>query len=111
MDRGLEMAQHPRFAIATDVAVYFCDPQNPWQRGTNQNINGLLHQYFPDGTDLSSYTRHALDHIAPQLNTRIRRKLSAFARKPLYLPKVLHSLVESTQYISILPNPGRGPFG
>ena len=74
-DRGLEMAQHHRVAIATDVAVSFCDPQSPWQRGTNENTNGLLRQYFPDGTDLSSYTQRDLDRIAMQLNTRPRKTL------------------------------------
>ena len=74
-DRGLEMAQHHRFAVATDVAVYFCDPQSPWQRGTNENTNGLLRQYFPDGTDLSVYTQKALNRIAQQLNTRPRKTL------------------------------------
>ena len=74
-DRGLEMAQHHRFSVATDVAVYFCDPQSPWQRGTNENTNGLLRQYFPDGTDLSNYTQRALNRIAQQLNTRPRKTL------------------------------------
>ncbi len=74
-DRGLEMAQHHRFAVATDVAVYFCDPQSPWQRGTNENTNGLLRQYFPDGTDLSRYTQRDLNRIAQQLNTRPRKTL------------------------------------
>jgi IS30 family transposase len=74
-DRGHEMAQHHRFAIATNVAVYFCDPQSPWQRGTNENTNGLLRQYFPDGTDLSGYTQRALDRIALELNTRPRKTL------------------------------------
>lgn len=74
-DRGLEMAQHHRFAVATDVAVYFCDPQSPWQRGTNENTNGLLRQYFPDGTDLSQFSQRALDRIARQLNTRPRKTL------------------------------------
>ena len=74
-DRGLEMAQHHRFAVATDVAVYFCDPRSPWQRGTNENTNGLLRQYFPDGTDLSAYTQRALNRIAQQLNTRPRKTL------------------------------------
>ena len=74
-DRGLEMAQHRRFAVATDVAVYFCDPQSPWQRGTNENTNGLLRQYFPDGTDLSTYSQKALNRIALQLNTRPRKTL------------------------------------
>lgn len=74
-DRGLEMAQHHRFAVATDVAVYFCDPKSPWQRGTNENTNGLLRQYFPDGTDLSTYTQRALNRVAQQLNTRPRKTL------------------------------------
>jgi IS30 family transposase len=74
-DRGLEMAQHKRFSIATDVAVYFCDPQSPWQRGTNENTNGLLRQYFPKGTDLSTFTQAKLNAIALRLNTRPRKTL------------------------------------
>lgn len=74
-DRGLEMAQHKRFTIATDVAVYFCDSQSPWQRGTNENTNGLLRQYFPKGTDLSTFTQAKLSAIALRLNTRPRKTL------------------------------------
>lgn len=74
-DRGLEMAQHHRFTVATDVAVYFCDPRSPWQRGTNENTNGLLRQYFPDGTDLSVFSQRELNRIAKQLNTRPRKTL------------------------------------
>jgi IS30 family transposase len=74
-DRGLEMAQHKRCSIATDVAVYFCDPQSPWQRGTNENTNGLLRQYFPKGTDLSTFTQAKLNAIALRLNTRPRKTL------------------------------------
>jgi len=75
-DRGKEMADHKNFTVATNVQVYFCDPRSPWQRGSNENTNGLLRQYFPRGTDLSVYSQAYLNRIALRLNQRPRKTLA-----------------------------------
>jgi IS30 family transposase len=78
-DRGKEMADHQRFSLATDIKVYFCDPQHPWQRGSNENTNGLLRQYFPKGMDLSNVHQNRLNAVAKRLNDRPRKTLSYYS--------------------------------
>jgi IS30 family transposase len=75
-DRGKEMADHTRFTLTTDIKVYFCDPHSPWQRGTNENTNGLLRQYFPKGKDISAYSQAQLNTVARKLNERPRKTLN-----------------------------------
>ncbi len=78
-DRGKEMADHQRFSLDTDVKVYFCDPQSPWQRGSNENTNGLLRQYFPKGMDLSNVHQNRLNAVARRLNERPRETLQFYS--------------------------------
>ena len=88
-DRGKEMADHKSFTVATNVQVYFCDPRSPWQRGSNENTNGLLRQYFPRGTTLSGYSQAHLNRIALRLNQRPRKTLG-FETPADRLQAVLH---------------------
>jgi IS30 family transposase len=99
-DQGAEMAQHAKLRIETGLAIFFCDPQKPWQRGTNENTNGLLRQYFPRGTDLSRHSRGDMDAVALALNSRPRKTLSW--KTPA---EALDELLDSAQCSSVATTP------
>jgi IS30 family transposase len=93
-DRGKELAAHKRFALATDIKVYFCDPHHPWQRGSNENTNGLLRQYFPKWMDLSPYSKPKLNAVARRFNGRPRNPWITSRRQSAF-SELLHPPVES----------------
>ncbi|MEV6971843.1 IS30 family transposase [Hamadaea sp. NPDC051192] len=95
-DQGIEMAQHGQISVATDLAVYFCDPHSPWQRGTNENTNGLLRQYFPKSTDLSRYTADDLATAQAELNARPRKALGFYTPAETLARKLHEGSVATT---------------
>lgn len=86
-DQGKEMSEHEELTLKTGVKVYFADPHSPWQRGINENTNGLLRQYFPKGTDLSGFTQEELDAVAWQLNTRPRKSMGWKCPAEMFTPE------------------------
>ena len=99
-DQGAEMSQHAQLRVDTGLAIYFCDPQSPWQRGTNENTNGLLRQYFPKGTDLTKHGAEDLEAVAATLNSRPRKTLGW--RTPA---EVLHELLCSVDEAGVATTP------
>ena len=96
-DQGIEMAHHTQISIATDLDIYFCDPHSPWQRGTNENTNGLLRQYFPKGTDLSVHTAEHLATVQDELNDRPRKVLGFRTPREVLGPILLTGSVATTE--------------
>ena len=94
-DQGREMAQHEQLAATLNLAVYFCDPHAPWQRGSNENTNGLLRQYLPKGSDLNAFSQTDLNAIAAKLNTRPRKKLSFKTPEEVYFASASCQNLES----------------
>jgi IS30 family transposase len=95
-DQGIEMAHHGKITMATDLAIYFCDPHSPWQRGTNENTNGLLRQYFPKGTDLSVHSAEHLDAVSAQFNARPRKALGFYTPAERMAPLLQTGRVATT---------------
>ena len=95
-DQGSEMARHKELAANANIAVYFCDPHSPWQRGTNENTNGLVRQYLPKGTDLSGYSQDQLDTIADEINNRPRKTLNAYSPLEVYRDVLINHHVAPT---------------
>ena len=95
-DQGREMVRHKELAKAAGIAVYFCDPHSPWQRGSNENMNGLVRQYLPKGTDLSGYSQEQLDAIADEINNRPRKGLGVRSPMAVYTELLLNSPQHST---------------
>ena len=94
-DQGKEMSQHARISIDADIDIYFCDPHSPWQRGSNENTNGLLRQYFPKGTDLSVHSAAYLAEVAAELNNRPRKRLRTSTAPPKSSTDYSHKPPES----------------
>ena len=99
-DRGKELTDHRRFTLTTNIDVYFCDPQSPWQRGSNENTNGLLRQYFPKGTDLSKHSAEYLDEVAAELNNRPRKRYNFDSPA-----QVIDRLLSESQRTTVAINP------
>ncbi len=95
-DQGREMSMHKKLSERTDIAVYFCDPHSPWQRGSNDNMNGLVRQYLPKGTNLSIYSQQQLDAVADEINDRPRKGLGVRSPLAVYRELLINNPLHST---------------